>query len=752
MTTLRLLPRTLLQPSATNPRKHFDAARQAELRASIQQHGVLQPLIVRTIAGRDGSDGQPLSEIISGERRWRASEGTAAADALPCHVGEYDDLQVLEVQLIENVQRADLHPLEEAEGYGAIQRAGRGVDEIAAAVGMSKAHVYARLRLLGLTQAARAAFFDGAFGIVSALQIARLNNMHQAEIVEHLQHDAAKGAAWTADVIAHQIRTRYTLRLAGAPFDLRDAELLGAAGSCAACPKRSGANPELFDDIGDADTCTDRNCFADKTNAHVARAMAAANARGGAVITGKEAERLLPTADATVKGFLRLDRPSEFALSNKPLRELLPADSPEVTLIVRDLGGEAPPLLVEVMATPYVRKLLADKGLLKPDPDKPAPKPRETKPAKSETKPQPGDAKATARETSASPPETLAELPLDPAVQALVDKVEVVPSYRMRAKGNERKATPKEIEHWKAAATQAVRSVLAAAAVGAAVAADGAYGLPSEGLNRLLLEGAMLLGALNVDEVASLCGLPAPPARPRHRDDWAWTLSDEQAARALLVALAASTPMYEDHDDRDPVRIVGAALDLDLAPLRARAERIVADKLARQLAKLQPPAAKPAAKKGDKAAPPPAARKTAARKPSIKYRDPLTGYTWSGRGLQPKWLKVALASGRKLADFDIAATPAVTQSATPKVTLSPEAAWPFPANGDKVTATMLAAARDHVIATRIATPIALQQQLRISFALADKVLHQLELQKIVGPRKADGTHEVLAITEADIPY
>jgi ParB family chromosome partitioning protein len=65
MTALHHLPRTLLEPSATNPRKHFDPERQAELRASIEQHGVLQPLIVRPIAGRDGS-GQPLFEIISG--------------------------------------------------------------------------------------------------------------------------------------------------------------------------------------------------------------------------------------------------------------------------------------------------------------------------------------------------------------------------------------------------------------------------------------------------------------------------------------------------------------------------------------------------------------------------------------------------------------------------------------------------------------------------------------------------------------
>jgi DNA segregation ATPase FtsK/SpoIIIE-like protein len=116
------------------------------------------------------------------------------------------------------------------------------------------------------------------------------------------------------------------------------------------------------------------------------------------------------------------------------------------------------------------------------------------------------------------------------------------------------------------------------------------------------------------------------------------------------------------------------------------------------------------------------------------------GKTWSGKGLQPKWLKASLALGHKLEEFDVA------KQVASKATLSPAAAWPFP-TGDKVTAVMLSAARDNVIATRIARPIAMQRLLNIGPALADKVLDQLEQQQVLGPRKKDGTREVL-VTEA----
>lgn len=760
--TLRreLIARTLLQPSPTNPRKRFLAGPLAELRENIAAQGVLQDLIVRAIAGRDGSDGQPLYEIVAGERRWRATDGLV--DALPCDVRDMTDQQVIEAQLSENGPREPLHPLEEAEAYlqllhdvpawlppraaaNAPSEGGYSVDELAHRMGKPPAHIRARLRLLSLTPTARAAFYDEAFGTSSALQIARLNTQHQEELVQALLHDADKGAPWSAHTVSHTVQQRYMLRLAGAPFALHDAQLLPEAGPCTTCPKRTGANPELFDDVVEGDTCADRQCFERKCAAHESGAIARAEEAGYAIITGKEAERLLPRPDATVPGYLRLDRSSDMALSNKPLGEVLGDATSSVALIVRRYPEGTPSTLVEVMPTIAVRQALKDKRLLKPEPEKPAPKASSKAPAapptpaKKAATPAASDVVAqhlAKAEKAAENPD--GELPLAPAVQKLVDDVEVIPSYRAK-KGL--KPQKLELDRWQTSARDSVHCALAAGTVGAVVASDGAFGLPSEGLNRLLLEGVLCGDTLRAEEIASLCGLAAPAEGKRHLGDWAWTLSEEEAARALLVALAASVP-FDSVDDHNPALIVAAALDIDVAPLRARAERIVAAKLAKQLAKLQPPAAKPAAKKNKAAAPAKTAAKkapAAKKKPvAYKYRNAATGETWSGKGLQPRWLKVALASGKTLADFDVA-----TQAAAPKAQLSPAAAWPFP-TGDKVTAIMLSAARDNVIATRIATPIAMQRLLNVGPALADKVLEQLELQQVVGKRKKDGTRDVLA--------
>jgi ParB-like chromosome segregation protein Spo0J/DNA-binding protein H-NS len=759
--TLRreLIARNLLQPSPTNPRKRFLPGPLTELRENIAAQGVLQDLIVRAIAGRDGSDGQPLYEIVAGERRWRATDGLL--EELPCDVRSMTDQQVIEAQLSENGPREPLHPIEEAQAYlqllhdvpawlppraaaDAPSEGGYSVDELAHRMGKTPGHIRARLRLLALTPTARAAFYDEAFGTASALQIARLNTQHQEDLVQALLHDAAKGAPWSAHTVSHTVQQRYMLRLAGAPFALSDEQLLPEAGPCTTCPKRTGANPELFDDIVEGDTCADRACFERKCAAHEERTIARAEEAGHAVITGKEAERLLPRPDATVPGYLRLDRPSDMALSAKPLGEVLGEEASNVALIVRRYPEGTPSTLVEVMPTIAVRQALKDKGLLKPEADKPAAKPKASStPAKKSNAPSGADAVAkqlAKAEQAAAQPD--GELPLAPALQKLVDDVEVIPSYCIK----DRKASPKEIERWKDRAQISVRSALAAGAVGALVASDGAYGLPSEGLNRLLLEGVLCGDTLRAEEVASLCGLAAPANGHRHLGDWAWTLTEEQAARALLVALAASAP-FDSVEERDPALIVSRTLDLDPAPLRARAERIVAAKLAKQLAKLQPPAAKSAATKSKKAAPAkaaankPPAKKPAPKAPAYKYRNPRTGETWSGKGLQPKWLKASLALGHKLSDFDVAAQPVAG-----KTMLSPAAAWPFP-TGDKVTAVMLSAARDNVIATRIATPIAMQQLLNIGPALADKVLDQLEQQQVLGPRKKDGTRDVL-VTEA----
>jgi ParB family chromosome partitioning protein len=141
----RMLPIEFLRPSALQPRRRFAEDDLAALAESIRHRGVMQPLLVRR--SPNGSD---LYEIVAGERRWRAAQ-IAGAHELPVVVHELSDRAALEVALLENVQRQDLSPLEEAEGYRRlIEEFEHTQEALASALGKSRSHIANLLRLLGL--------------------------------------------------------------------------------------------------------------------------------------------------------------------------------------------------------------------------------------------------------------------------------------------------------------------------------------------------------------------------------------------------------------------------------------------------------------------------------------------------------------------------------------------------------------------------------------------------------------------------
>lgn len=145
-----------IRPNPAQPRRSFGEAELNELADSIKERGVLQPILVRV--DPDNSD---KYQIIAGERRWRAAQ-RAGLSTIPAIVRDVDELELLEVGIIENVQREDLNPLEEAEAYGAlIQRFGRSQDDLAKSVGKSRAHIANTIRLLKLPETARAHLRDG---------------------------------------------------------------------------------------------------------------------------------------------------------------------------------------------------------------------------------------------------------------------------------------------------------------------------------------------------------------------------------------------------------------------------------------------------------------------------------------------------------------------------------------------------------------------------------------------------------------
>ncbi len=143
----RRAPIENLQANPRNPRRNFTEAELNELAASIKERGIIQPIVVRPLRGKDEQ-----FEIIAGERRWRAAQ-RAGLHQVPITIVEATDAQALEFAIIENVQRADLNSIEEASGYMAlITEFNHSQDEVAQIVGKSRSHVANTLRLLKLSE------------------------------------------------------------------------------------------------------------------------------------------------------------------------------------------------------------------------------------------------------------------------------------------------------------------------------------------------------------------------------------------------------------------------------------------------------------------------------------------------------------------------------------------------------------------------------------------------------------------------
>jgi ParB family chromosome partitioning protein len=143
----RQVPIEFLRPNPRNPRRNFAETELDELAASMRERGIIQPIVVRPVHGAADS-----YEIIAGERRWRAAQ-RAGLHVVPIVPLDVNDDEALQLAIIENVQRADLNPLEEAAGYQALAAEfGHGQDAIAKVVGKSRSHVANTLRLLKLPQ------------------------------------------------------------------------------------------------------------------------------------------------------------------------------------------------------------------------------------------------------------------------------------------------------------------------------------------------------------------------------------------------------------------------------------------------------------------------------------------------------------------------------------------------------------------------------------------------------------------------
>jgi len=273
----RDLPLDWLVISPTNPRKTFDEDAMQELAASIRENGVLQPLLVRPRAERS-------FEIVFGERRYRGA-AMAEKDTVPVCIREMTDAQVLEAQLVENLQRQDVHPLHEAQGFAALLRLEEpkySIELIAAKCGKHPGYVASRLRLNELAPAAVEAFTKEEIGLGHALLLAKLQPQQQEEALTACWQESYTGGSKAKRILLpvrhlrEWIEHNILLELGAAPFSKEDATLVADAGSCIECPKRTGHNTLLFEGIAaQHDSCSDPACYAAKVDAHVKRTVAA---------------------------------------------------------------------------------------------------------------------------------------------------------------------------------------------------------------------------------------------------------------------------------------------------------------------------------------------------------------------------------------------------------------------------------------------------------------------------------------------
>ncbi|MNU43058.1 Chromosome-partitioning protein Spo0J [compost metagenome] len=353
-------------PSKTNPRKRFDQEALQELAGSLRKHGILQPILCRAHPTEPGK-----LELIAGERRWRAA-GIAKLAQVPVRIIAVDDLEMLELQVIENLQRQDLHPIEEAESYEALLTANKdnpeyGVNEMALRLKKSRAYIYARLKLCDLQPEARTAFYEDQLTASVALLVARipvrelqLKALHEVTTGETEEYYSGDDGPMSARRAAEHIQDNYMLELKRAVFPIARADLLPTAGSCTSCVKRTGAQPELFSDVESADVCTDPSCFDLKKQAHLAKLAEAAKQAGQKVIQGKEAEKIFPGEHSYARGYVKPDASSwEHSTGGKTYAEVLGDDLPPTVMVENPHSGE----LIAMVPEKAILKALADKGI-----------------------------------------------------------------------------------------------------------------------------------------------------------------------------------------------------------------------------------------------------------------------------------------------------------------------------------------------------------------------------------------------------
>ncbi len=613
------IPLDQLHESPFNPRQIFRGIE--ELAETLKGDGrILQPLLVRPrvppLFADQGADASCGFEIVFGHRRSRAARLAGLATA-PCMVRTMTDAEVRRAQTIENLQREDVHPFEEAAGFEQLLfgEGGLSADQIAEQFGKSRSYVYGRLKLLQACQEVRQACLEGHIGAETALLIARLRTEKlQTKALAgirsrlgsfHLQDGGKSSFRRVRDYLIEH----FSLELKKAIFPIEEEKLLPAAGACGPCPKRSGNAPE-FEDLATEkkaqygstpagpDVCTDPDCFAAKKAAHLAREAKALADKGQLVITGSKAAAAID-AHGTVKGaYVELAKVrDEVNAANKK--------------------GIAPVAVVQIqnMRTGKFVKAVKVADLVDAGVRKAEPKHKAGSGSGSGT-----DWEAQRREREAA---ATAENERRRAVHAAVrprmlaapgstDDLRLVLLFVLKDIAN-------EVE-------QVVLPLYGIDPRARARLPEAVQALSADQLRTLLLDLVIEEGTQVDYDPESGRELLDMAARLYGVDPEATPTPSSAGASAEEAAAGAGKPKSAPKGKGKTAAVV--EIQTDEASAVADAGQM--DKAGSAGGGTRPPA-----------------------RNLPKYRNPATGDTWSGRGLKPKWLAVAIQGGKTLKDFEL---------------------------------------------------------------------------------------------------
>lgn len=256
----QIIAHNLIEPSPTNPRQLFAGPKMDELIASVKLRGVKVPITVRPHPSK-----ALRFEIVAGERRWRAS--VKANRPVPAVIENLTDNEVLELQAIENDQRDDVHPLERAEHYKRMMKAGYSVEQIGEKLNKKAGVLYRDMKLAELSDDAKKQFLKGVITTSHAILIARLPEAGHAAALKYIAEQSRYGHSVSVRNLEEFIERELNIDLTKAPFSIADNLLVEAAGSCTVCPKNTAWNKELFPELAKKQLCTDLLCYRAKVQA-----------------------------------------------------------------------------------------------------------------------------------------------------------------------------------------------------------------------------------------------------------------------------------------------------------------------------------------------------------------------------------------------------------------------------------------------------------------------------------------------------